>query len=523
MSDNEIDGAPEAADQAADEADRASRRWRSLWRVHFYAGIFSFPILLLLAVTGLAILYTQPINDFVDGDVRTVSVQGEPLGYDAQADAVRAEFPDEDVVSVVTPVDDHHSTAFGLSNGRDAYVDPYTGEVLGTLDPDGGVIGLANRLHGFLNNEQVMVPMPNATGIFGEGPAFADVPLGDLIVEIFACWALVLAISGVYLWWPRKKGTGKALFLPRVGAKGRARWRDLHAIPGVIFSGILLFIVASGLPWSGFWGSSFSYAAEELSPGSYPEQPASSVATLGDLDRFGNRINWALQDTQTPASEAPAGDGGEHEGHGGGGTAGGDGIDPDTELPARLSIDSIVRAGFEEGMNPGYAISFPEDVTNDDGTLLFGSYTAANPWPAQSQDARTLYFDQFTGETLGGQYLYGFGSVWKAADYTISTHMGTQFGVANRIVMTGAALGVIWAVLSAGVMYTKRRRKGTAGLPRRPVDVRLASRLVFILILLAVVFPLWGASAFLVLAADNYVIRKLPRLRVTFGQQPRLT
>ena len=137
----------------ADAAARASRRWRTVWRIHFYAGAFSAPALVLLAVTGLVILYTQPINDLLDGDVRTVAVGAERLDYDAQGAAVSVAFPDQEIVSLVTPVDDTHATAFGLDDGRDVYVDPYTGEVQGTLDPDGGIVGLANRLHGFLNNE----------------------------------------------------------------------------------------------------------------------------------------------------------------------------------------------------------------------------------------------------------------------------------------------------------------------------------------------------------------------------------
>ena len=54
--------------------DRASQRWRSLWRIHFYSGIFAIPFILLMSVTGLAILYDQPIKDVVWKDLRTVTV-----------------------------------------------------------------------------------------------------------------------------------------------------------------------------------------------------------------------------------------------------------------------------------------------------------------------------------------------------------------------------------------------------------------------------------------------------------------
>jgi uncharacterized iron-regulated membrane protein len=498
-------------------ADRASRRWRTLWRVHFYAGILAAPIMVLLALTGLVILYTQPLQHALEGDVRLVTPQGQAVAYDDQLAAVAEAFPDQAVVSMVTPFDDRHATAFGLEDGRDAFVDPWTGEVLGTADPDGGIVGLANRLHGNLNNEGLTVPLPMLGGLFGDDEAFAPVPLGDVVVEIFACWALVLAASGIYLWWPRKRDTGKALFVPRLARRGRARWRDLHAVPGIVLSFVLAFFVISGLPWSGFWGANYGWAAERITPGSAAEPPASTVAELGDLDRFGNRINWALKDAPVPASNPG---GGDHAGHGGGGAPGqgAAGAAVDGPLPAQLSLDGIVRAGRDEGLMPGFAVAFPEDVEGDDGSVVHGTFAASNPWPATSQQALTVSFDQFSGETIGRQELYGSGAIGRATDYTVSTHMGTQLGLVNRIVMTLGCLLLLWAVISALVMYTKRRRPGSLGLPRRPRDLRLGNRLVVIGAVLAVLYPLWGLSLLAVLAFDRFVIRRARPLRAAFGQ-----
>ncbi len=35
---------------------------RRIWRLHFWVGLFAAPTLLLLACTGLIILYTQPLD-----------------------------------------------------------------------------------------------------------------------------------------------------------------------------------------------------------------------------------------------------------------------------------------------------------------------------------------------------------------------------------------------------------------------------------------------------------------------------
>jgi uncharacterized iron-regulated membrane protein len=85
--------------------------------------------------------------------------------------------------------------------------------------------------------------------------------------------------------------------------------------------------------------------------------------------------------------------------------------------------------------------------------------------------------------------------------------------------MTLVCLAMIWSITSAVIMYTKRRRPGTAGLPRRPMDVRLAWGLVALMVVIGLIYPLWGVTALLVLGVDRFVIRKVPKLRSTFGQR----
>jgi len=85
--------------------------------------------------------------------------------------------------------------------------------------------------------------------------------------------------------------------------------------------------------------------------------------------------------------------------------------------------------------------------------------------------------------------------------------------------MTLLCVVSIWSVLSAFVMYWKRRRPGTAGLPRRPSNVKLGRGLWVILGVLAVAYPEWGVTAIAILLIDRFVIRTMPRLRATFGQR----
>lgn len=503
----------------------SSRRWRTVWRVHFYAGVFALPMLVLLSLTGLVILYTDPINNAFGADLRKVVPAGQQVTLDAQRAAVEDAFPDLRVTGVITPRSADLSTVFTMTSDgehlRDVYVNPYNGEVLGSLRQGSGIVGLANRLHGTLNNDSLTVPLPMLTGILGDGPAFASVPVGEVAVEIWACWGLVLAATGVFLWWPRKAGTGKALFLPslaRFRKGGRARWRDLHAVPGIAFAGILAFFVTTGLPWSSYWGGNWSAASSDLTPAPRFDEPASTLARTGDLDRFGNRIEWSVRDVPVPASNPGGGAQHDHAGEG-------DAVPPATVpavatgLPAPLSLDRVADVARAERMQPGYSIALPMDSTDDPANPVYGSYVLGDPWPARMDTYSTVYVDQFSGATLARRDSWDNGALSAATSFGINTHMGTQFGLVNRIVMTGGCLLLLWMAFTAVVMWWKRRPKGKAGLPRRPNDVALPRSLKVVAVGMGVVYPLWAVSALAALGLDRYVIRRVGRLRTAFGMR----
>ncbi len=490
---------------SAEAADRASRRWRTLWRVHFYSGMVALPFILLMALTGLVILYTQPIHDLTQGDLRTVKDTGEWISFDQQDQNVETAFPDNAVVSMTLPTDSTHSTLFGLDNDHVAFVNPYTGEVLGQTDPGGGIVGLSNRLHGFLNNNQRMISLPTVSALWDDGPVMRDYVIGDLLLEVMGVWVMVLAASGIYLWWPRKSRNagatknGRTLFGLRFGKKGRAKWRDMHAVGGVALCVVLLITLFSGMAWSTYWGSNFTALANEISPNVWVDAPASTLGTRGDLDRLGNKIPWNTGDVAIPASYA---------------------TEPNGELPAPLSLDNVVAIAQQEGMKPGYSVFFPDNSTLDDvGNPIYGSFTLSNSWPRKTGEARDVFIDQFSGSKLDEMNAYGYGSVSYAMDSVVSWHMGTQWGLATRIFMTALCVLAIWSVVSAFVMYWKRRRPGTAGLPRRPRNVRMGWGLWLIIGGLAIVFPVWGVSAAAILLLDRFVIRTIPKLRSTFGQR----
>ncbi len=482
-----------------------SRQWRSLWRMHFYAGMFAIPFILLMATTGLVILYTQPLRDATEGDRRVVDKGDRIVSYDEQAQAVAEAYPDTPVLYMITPPDERHATAFGLDDGlNEAYVNPYTGEVLGTINSDGGLVGLSNRLHGFFNNESLTVSLPTVSALWDGETLMRPYVVGDLVLEILGVWTLVLIISGLYLWMPRRSRnggdsrTGRSWFSLRLQKKGRARWRDLHGLSGLIMLPVLGLTIVSGMGWSTYWGPNFNSLADKITPGNPVDPPTSAVATRADLDRLGNQIQWSTGDRPIPASYAPAADG---------------------SMPVPVSLDTVTAVAEEEGMLPGYTVFFPENATDESGAPTFGSFTLSNSWPRKTGEARDLSLDQFTGATLADQKAYGLGGISYGMDVLVQTHMGTQLGIVSRIFMTLLCVLAIWSSISALVMFTKRRRPGTLGLPKRPADVHLSRKIKIVGAGLGVLFPQWAATALIILGLDRFVIRRVRPLRLAFGQR----
>ncbi len=462
---------------------------RRIWRIHFYAALFSAPFLVILALTGLVILYTAPISEALHKDLLVVTPTSSSVPLDDQKLAAEAVFPDLYVDMVVPPAAADRSTLVELTDGGDLYqqvfVDPYTGQVLGSMEAGSDIIGLANRLHGWLAMDDPTVELPALAHLVDESnPSTVTIPVGDVVVEVAAIWGLVLAITGVYLWWPRKSQHHKPLLRIRWSKGGRLRWRDMHATGGIVLAAVLAFFVLSGLPWSQYWGSDWAAVASKATPNDEFEAPTSTPVQAGALDRLGHRIPWATRTDVIPASDGSA------------------------DLPSTLSLASVARIAQAEGMLPGYSILLPIDDTSVPEEPVFGAYQLSNAWPGKVEDEKVVYLDQFTGRTLGISDPVSWGFLPRATEWGVQNHMGTQYGLFTKVVMTLGCVLVVFSVVSGIVMWWKRRPKGTTGLPKRGTRAPSTASTVVVWgvgVLLAVVYPVWGVTALLVLGVDAAV------------------
>ena len=107
------------------------------------------------------------------------------------------------------------------------YVDPVSLEVLGTNEvvPRGQALGYLINIHSFLMMRSY---------------------IGVKIVGALGVAMILMAISGLVLWWP-KKGQLRRAFLVRRGARGLPLYLDLHHAAGIWTFAVLLLMSVSGV------------------------------------------------------------------------------------------------------------------------------------------------------------------------------------------------------------------------------------------------------------------------------------
>ncbi|MEP6906864.1 MAG: PepSY domain-containing protein, partial [Pseudoxanthomonas sp.] len=188
------------------------------WRWHFLAAFLVVPFVLWQSVTGTIYLWSGSWVDQRHPDLRFVEPAPVRASLDTQVAAAHAAFPGASIAGITVPADPRRSTLVTLAGDGGlpvaGFVDPYSGRWLGSLQGADWPTGWSRNLHGGW-------PLGNA---------------GSWLLELGACWTIVMVLSGLYLWWPRDGRAWWRALVPRVGRDRWTFWRDLHACVAVWFS-----------------------------------------------------------------------------------------------------------------------------------------------------------------------------------------------------------------------------------------------------------------------------------------------
>jgi uncharacterized iron-regulated membrane protein len=199
-----------------------------------------------MSVTGTLLTFQQSVLGFVERSQRVVVLpaDGRRLDLDALLAGVRSAVPGAQPATVTLDSDPAAAAQVSLGAQGIVFVNPYTGEVLGTGSAS------ARAFYRSVTNWHRYL------AVDGERRAAARAITG-------ACNAafLVLAITGLYIWWPRQwsaRHLAPIVFFRR-GLRGKARDFNWHNTIGFWCAPVLIVLTASGMVISYTWASNLVY------------------------------------------------------------------------------------------------------------------------------------------------------------------------------------------------------------------------------------------------------------------------
>ncbi|KAB7610395.1 PepSY domain-containing protein [Amylibacter sp. SFDW26] len=460
---------PIRVDEDAVNASSVNPFYFAAWRWHFYAGLYVIPFFIMLAITGLGMLWIGYI-DGRDGEHIAVVPQEAALSISAQSDAALASIPGGTLKQYIAPRSDDLAAIFRIDIDGDAkmvVVDPYTAEVLDTFSRRAGWYDFMDNLH-----SDIMIGF-----------------VGDRMIEIAASLGMVLVVTGLYMWWPRGEGGWRKALIPSLG-RGRTLWKSLHGTVGIWISVFLVFFLISGLAWTGIWGSKMTQSWSQFPAEKWDNVPLSDQ-THASLNHDRKEVPWALELTPLPASGSMAGV-------------------AVLESGTVLDINTMDMLARKIGFEGRYQMNLPKGET---GVWTFSRDSMNSDSTSPTAD-RTVHVDQYTGKILADARYEDYSWAGKAMAVGIALHMGL-LGLWSVLANTVFCLAVLFLSISSLVLWWKRRpsRAGRIGAPPAPANMPLWQGAVLVGAAISIAFPLAGITLVSVLALDYLILSRISFLK----------
>jgi uncharacterized iron-regulated membrane protein len=391
-------------------------------------------------------------------DLLTVKPAHHSLSADDLQNRVLTAYPQAQVSKYLPPLNAEGSAQFVVKNdGRDVnvFIDPYRGTVLGTQDAKQNLQAIARELHG-----ELMIGA-----------------VGDRLVELAAGWGIVAGV----LW-------------PRLTARGRILWRDLHAVTGFWGSVALLFMLLSGMTWTGMWGKVYADVWNTFPAAMWNDVPKSDKQAGALNSASVQTVPWAMENTPMPVS---SGDHAEHMNH-----------MHMSSAPAApgISLQQVVNIAKARHIEPGYSITQPKTA---DGVFTVSVF-ADDP-----RNDATLHVDQYSGKVLADVRYSDYSTVSKATELGVMLHEGKMYGWVNQLLILFICLMVLLSSVSGIVIWWKRRPQNGFGVPPLRHDLPRWKTATAVMIVLGVAFPLVGVSMLAVWLLDRIVRSRFAKMATT--------
>jgi uncharacterized iron-regulated membrane protein len=452
---------------ALNDPDKIAASYRVVWRWHFYAGAFCLPFIVVLSLSGALYLFKPQIDAYVDRGLNHLALTSEPKPLDEQVAAAMAAAPGARLKGLELRSDPadaarvHVMSAEGVE--QRVLVRPDTLQIIEVQNQKSRLTSLVHDIHG-----ELLLGTP-----------------GAIAVELAGAWAIVMVVTGLYLWWPRASGFGGVLY-PRLDGGVRQTLRDLHAVTGLWLSLFALFFLISALPWTTVWGGGLKYLRSQGQPA-----PIRQDWTTGPASAQQQRMEAFRNAAPAPVEDEHA----EHRGHAGH-------HDHAGQKASYAGFDEIAAQALPLNLAPPVFVSPPSPTKPN---WIVRSDAQNRP------ERRTLEFSPGTFEQVKDEGFADKPLLDRIIAVGVAAHEGQLFGWPNQLLGLVTAIGYLVIVVTAAIMWLRRRPRGALGAPPAPSPrPRLAPLVVAFIVILGLFLPTLGISLLFVLATEALVVHLSP-------------
>lgn len=373
--------------------------------LHLWLGLVSGIVVLIVSITGCLFVFQEEISHFIHHKTYYIEPPASgsaqvalPLSV-LQQKAQAALGPDAPVTYMTTYSDPDRSWEFmsyvagdpdALTYGgtmkvyKSAFLNPYTGSVTGFVNYKTDFFMVVKGIHWSL---------------------YLNDAIGQRIVGWSTLIFVILLITGLIMWWPKKwnKKNRDSSFKVRWKAKFKRLNYDLHNVLGFYSLIIALILALTGLTWAFQWFSKAVYATATLStaPISYPVYNSDTTAA----SRIAGPVDYALAATRQAYPHAKR----------------------YTTAPVESKAAAISVSAY-----------------GHEGTYY---------------DANTLYFDQGTGKRLGKELYKEQNLGKKLVSMNYDIHVGAIGGLLGKIIAFLVSLVCASLPVTGFYIWWGRKRK----------------------------------------------------------------
>jgi uncharacterized iron-regulated membrane protein len=256
-------------------------------KVHLWLGLTSGLVVFIVAVTGCLYAFQAELRNLTEPFRFVEQRSADTMPPSALKAIAEKELPRKKPHAVLYTGSDKAVQVIFFNFEPDyyyyvAFLNPYTGEVLKIKD-------MRSDFFQFILDGHFYLWLPPA--------------IGQPVVASFTLVFVVMMISGLILWWPRKKGSAKQRFTIKWNARWRRKNYDLHNVLGFYATWIAIILSLTGLVWGFQWFASSVYAVAGGEKSLIYQDPVSDTTSVFAGDRPAIDKVWDLMSKEYPTTD----------------------------------------------------------------------------------------------------------------------------------------------------------------------------------------------------------------------------